>query len=336
MDSPQKPQRRPRYRGTHPRRFEQKYKEHQPDRYRQEVEKVLASGKTPAGMHRPIMVQEILEVLAPHPGQTVLDCTLGYGGHASALLKAVQPGGRLFGLDVDPLELPKTEERLRSLGFPPEALIVRRHNFAGCARFVAEHAPKGVDLILADLGVSSMQIDNPARGFSFKVEGPLDLRMNPHRGQSASVLLSKLTQSQLAELLEENADEPLAEQLAAQLHGRTFPTTIALRNAVLACPKTDEDTVRRFFQALRIAVNDEFGALDQFLRQLGSALVPGGRVAILTFHSGEDRRVKKAFKLGLEQGTYSEVGPLLRPSPAEIASNPRARSTKLRWAERSR
>src|SRR2546426_5181566 len=177
--------RRPRYSGKYPRRFEEKYKERDPERYAATVARVLASGKTPAGTHRPIMVSEVLEILAPQAGEVAVDCTLGYGGHARELLARLQPGGRLLGLDVDPIELPKTEARLRALGFGPEIFTAHRTNFAGLPQILAGAGIAGADIILADLGVSSMQLDDPTRGFSAKHSGPLDLRMNPHRGQPA-------------------------------------------------------------------------------------------------------------------------------------------------------
>ncbi len=342
---PEKPRRRPRYSGKNPRRFEDKYKEHAPERYAADVAKVLASGKTPAGMHRPIMVREILEVLAPKPGELAVDCTLGYGGHTQEILRAISPGGRLLALDADPLELPKTEARLRALGFGPEMLSVQRMNFAGLAQLLAREAPAGADLILADLGVSSMQIDNPIRGFTFKVEGPLDLRMNPNRGQSASALLATISAPKLERLLTENADEPHAPLLAsaillAQQHSPITTTTelaTVIRKALAAVPRcVPDDSVRRTFQALRIAVNDEFTALDSFLRHLPDCLRPGGRVAILTFHSGEDRRVKQAFKAGAQDGLFSEIArEVLRPSAEELRANPRGASAKLRWARRA-
>lgn len=337
---PSRPPRRPRYRGKNPRRFEEKYKEHDPQRYAETVAKVLASGKTPAGTHRPIMVHEILEVLAPMPGDIAVDCTLGYGGHAQEILARISPGGRLFGLDADPIELPKTEARLRSLGYGPEAFSVHRSNFAGLPQILAKAGLAGADLILADLGVSSMQIDDPSRGFSTKYEGPLDMRMNPGRGQSASEFLRGIDAAKLARLLEENSDEPQAERLAPALAGKSFPTTLSLASAVRAQlsrfpEETVELTVRRVFQALRIAVNDEFSALDALLRQLPASLNLGGRVAILTFHSGEDRRVKKSFASGRNTGLYSEISDaVIRPSAAERTANPRSSSAKLRWARR--
>jgi 16S rRNA (cytosine1402-N4)-methyltransferase len=348
-------QRRPRYRGTHPRRFEEKYKEHRPDRYADTVAKVLASGKTPAGMHRPIMVAEILEVLAPQPGEFAVDCTLGYGGHAREILARLQPGGRLLGLDADPIELPRTEARLRALGFGPDIFTAHRSNFAGLPQVLAsaifaaadisprppDSEPISADIILADLGVSSMQIDDPARGFSVKLNGPLDMRMNPQRGQPASALLEKIKPGVLATLLEENADEPHAAVLAPALAGKSFATTTALAAAIRAVlprlnQKDGDLSVRRVFQALRIAVNDEFSALDTFLRNLPACLNPGGRVAILTFHSGEDRRVKKAFASGLRDGLYTEIAhDVIRPGADERHSNPRSAPAKLRWARRA-
>jgi 16S rRNA (cytosine1402-N4)-methyltransferase len=330
--------RRPRYSGRNPRRFEEKYKERNPERYADTIAKVLASGKTPAGTHRPIMVAEILEVLAPKPREIAVDCTLGYGGHAQELLARLQPGGRLLGLDADPLELPKTEARLRALGFGPDIFTAHRSNFAGLPQVLAAAGLSGVDILLADLGVSSMQIDDPARGFSVKFEGPLDMRMNPQRGQPASVLLEKTRPAALATLLAENGDEPHASTLAPLLAGKAFTTTTSLANAIRSAlprlSKEDSDlSVRRVFQALRIAVNDEFSALETFLRNLPSCLNPGGRVAILTFHSGEDRRVKKTFAGGLRDGLYGEIAQdVIRPTAEERNSNPRSAPAKLRWA----
>jgi len=341
-DETSRPQRRVRYKGTHPRQFQEKYKELDPAGHAVELEKVRERGHTPAGTHRPICVAEILEVLAPEPGEVGLDATLGYGGHAQELLPRLAPGGRLFGIDVDPLELPRTEARLRALGFSEEVLVVRRMNFAGLPGLLPE-AGGALDFILADLGVSSMQIDNPARGFTYKADGPLDLRLNPNRGRPASELLRSLSREALAELLSELSDEPHALAIAQAVHGQPVATTRELaalvRGAVrpLLDPATWQEDARgslqRTFQALRIAVNDELGVLDQFLALLPRALKPGGRAAILTFHSGEDRRVKKAFQAGLRDGVYARIAPdPIRPSPAERRANPRSSSAKLRWA----
>ena len=334
-------QRRVRYQGTHPRRFAEKYKELAPETHAEELEKVRARGHTPAGTHRSICVTEILEVLAPKPGEQALDATLGYGGHTQEVLPLLRPGGRLVGLDVDPLELPRTEARLRALGFSDDELVLRRMNFAGLPKVRGEFG--GFDLVLADLGVSSMQIDNPARGFTWKAEGPLDLRLNPQRGRSAAELLANLDETALAELLVENADEPHALAIARAVHGQPVRSTRDLANLVRAAvagevhvtefEEAAKRSLQRSFQALRIAVNDEFRVLDQFLALLPAALNPGGRVAILTFHSGEDRRVKKAFQAGLREGLYATVAPEpLRASPEERRANPRSTSAKLRWA----
>jgi 16S rRNA (cytosine1402-N4)-methyltransferase len=336
--------RRVRYRGKNPRRFEEKYKEHDPQRYAADVQKVLAGGKTPAGSHRPICVREIMELLAPKPGELAVDATLGHGGHALEILRAILPGGRLFAMDADPLELPRAETRLRASGIPSEALVVRRSNFAGLPQFLAAEDVSGVDIVLADLGVSSMQIDNPERGFSFKHDGPLDLRMNPQRGQPASTFLANIMEAELARILAEYADEPRAVLIARSIcRARSvapISTTKSLARVVeeaFAELRPSKDAVdistRRAFQALRIAVNDEFSALETFLRNLPGCLNPKGRVTILTFHSGEDRRVKKAFQAGERDGTYAQVAQeVIRPGAEEIRANPRASSAKLRWA----
>ncbi len=332
--------RRPRYSGKNPRRFEDKYKEHGGDAAT--LAKVIASGKTPVGTHRPIMVAEILAALAPQPGEIAVDCTLGYGGHAQEILPKLLPGGKLLGLDQDPVELPKTEARLRSLGFDEAVFIAHRSNFAGLPQALAAQDIAGADVILADLGVSSMQIDDPARGFSVKHDGPPDMRMNPQRGQPASALLQKIKPDALAGMLADFSDEPNAATLAPALAGKSFTTTRGLGDAVRAAlprlGKDDSDlTVRRVFQALRIAVNDEFSALDTLLRNLPACLKPGGRVAILTFHSGEDRRVKKAFAEGRRNGFYSEISEeVIRPTAEERHSNPRSAPAKLRWARRAK
>jgi 16S rRNA (cytosine1402-N4)-methyltransferase len=343
-----KPTRRPRYHGSHPRTFHEKYKELNPERYAEDVGKVLASGKTPAGMHRAIMVQEILEILTPTPGDFAVDATLGYGGHTAALLGAVLPGGRVLALDVDPIELPKTEARLRAMDISSDALMIRRSNFAGLAGELAAQELPAADVVLADLGLSSMQIDDPSRGFTFKRPGPLDLRMNPRRGQPAARLLASLDAPTLADLLEANADQPDALALARAILDRqqqaSITTTTDLAETVataLTLPGRRgsddiEDSIRRVFQALRIAVNDEFGALDAFLRLLPECMKPGGRVAIITFHSGEDRRVKRAFKDGLRSGAFGRIAEeVVRPGADERRANPRSSAAKLRWAIRA-
>ena len=338
-------QRRPRYSGKNPRAFHEKYKELQPERYPEEVRKVVASGKTPAGMHLPIMVEQVLACLRPCPGEVAVDCTLGGGGHAQAILERLRPGGRLIGLDIDPLELPRAESRLAAEGFGADVFVARHANFAGLPKVLAAEGLTTADLILADLGVSSMQFDNPARGFSYKGVGPLDMRMNPLRGEPASRLLARSSQEDLAALLDENADEPHAALIAGLLKRQTVDTTHALDRLLraglaTALPRLTKPelkmSVRRTFQALRIAVNDEFAVLDALLRSLPQCLGPGGRVAMLTFHSGEDRRVKKAFQAGYREGVYSAVATeVVRSAKEETFSNRRASAAKLRWAVRA-
>jgi 16S rRNA (cytosine1402-N4)-methyltransferase len=337
--------RRSRYSGKSPRGFHDKYKELNPEQYPADVQKVVASGRTPAGTHRPIMVSEVLACLRPSAGEVAMDCTLGGGGHTRAILERVLPGGRVIGLDVDPLELPRTEAHLRAAGFGPEVFVARQANFAGLPKALAAEGLVGVDLILADLGVSSMQFDNPDRGFSYKGVGPLDMRMNPQRGQTAAQLVARLSEEELARLLQENADEPHAGLMARLLKGQLVETTHAtdrLLRAGLAreLPGLQQAdikmSIRRTFQALRIAVNDEFAVLDALLRAVPECLTPGGRVAMLTFHSGEDRRVKKAFQAGYRDGVYSAVADeVIRSTKEETFANRRASSAKLRWAVRA-
>jgi 16S rRNA (cytosine1402-N4)-methyltransferase len=337
--------RRTRYPGRNPRAFHDKYKELNPKQYPEDVKKVLASGKTPAGMHLPIMVAEVLDCLRPTAGEVAVDCTLGGGGHARAILERVQPGGRVIGLDVDPLELPRTEASLREAGYGPDVFAAHQANFAGLPKVLAAEGLASVDMILADLGVSSMQFDNPDRGFSYKGVGPLDMRMNPLRGQPASRLIARSSEEALAGLLEENADEPHAALIAGLLKSQTLETTHAVDRVLraglaAALPRlTKADlkmSIRRTFQALRIAVNDEFSVLDALLRSLPQCLAPGGRVAVLTFHSGEDRRVKKAFQAGYRGGVYRAVATeVIRPAKEETFSNRRASAAKLRWAVRA-
>jgi 16S rRNA (cytosine1402-N4)-methyltransferase len=336
-----KPQRRIRYKGTHPKEFKEKYKELQPEKYTEDIEKIKLKGATPAGMHRSICVNEILEILQIEPGQIGLDATLGYGGHSLEMLKLLSPGGKLYATDVDPFELPKTTERLAALGFGPDVFIPRKMNFSNIDLIV--HEAGLLNFVLADLGVSSMQIDNPERGFSLKVDGPLDLRLNPKSGKPASAFLKTISEEELAEILIEHSDEPYAAEIAEAVmlslkKGETIETTNQLKNIIKEAldfiePDEIKKSCTRSFQALRIAINDEFGVLDTFLEKLPDALVSGGKVAILSFHSGEDRRVKKAFQSFFRQGIYSDIAPdPIRPSAQEIGGNPRARSAKLRWA----
>ena len=340
--------RRVRYKGTHPRKFSEKYKELNPEKYGDTIEKVISKGSTPAGMHIPIMVEEILDVLKVQPGDVGLDATLGYGGHSGKILEKLKGSGHLYALDIDPIEIVRTEKRLRDKGFSEDVFTVIRTNFKNIDE-VSGTAGK-FDFLMADLGVSSMQIDNPDRGFSFKVDGPLDLRLNPEKGISAAERLAQIDEDELAGMLWENSDEPYAEELAHAIvterkHGKPIDTTTRLREVIeetlsFLPEKEKKDTVKktcqRTFQALRIDVNNEFEVLYEFMEKLPGALKPGGRAAILTFHSGEDKLVKKALKQGYKEGVYSEIAnDVVRPSAEECAQNGRARSTKMRWAVRA-
>ena len=433
--------RRVRYKGTHPRTFEEKYKEHDPEKYADTVARVIEKGSTPAGMHIPIMVKEILDFLQIRPGQKGLDATLGYGGHTRKMLEKLTeasgtseltdqvyikddvqtkgdswknpeensevnstdnladnpednsrdnpvdnpednsrdnpannpeenstdnpadnsennseevfrrkaPEGHLYALDVDPIEIVKTGERLQKAGYGEEILTILQQNFANLETVAKEYGP--FDFMLADLGVSSMQIDDPKRGFSYKADGPLDLRLDPQHGIPASQRLRELNREELIGMLVENSDEPYAEQIASEIcktfkKGGSMDTTTALREAIeralcfLPENKEKKDilkkTCQRVFQALRIDVNSEFEVLEAFLNALPGALADGGRVAILTFHSGEDRLVKKAFQQYYREGIFEEIATdVIRPTAEECRQNGRARSTKMRWAVRA-
>ena len=343
----QEHKRRVRYKGTHPRNYREKYKELNPEKYQADVEKIIQSGKTPAGTHIPIMVREILDFLQIQPGQVGYDATLGYGGHSRKMLECLQGQGHLYATDVDPIESEKTRARLEALGYGPDLLTIRRMNFADVDQ-VAPGQP--FDFVLADLGVSSMQIDNPERGFTFKFDGPLDLRLDPSSGVTAAQRLRELDEDELEAMLVENSDEPYAGRIARAVmkhfrQGGAIETTRQLAAVVERAlsflpPAERKEAVKkscqRTFQALRIDVNREFEVLYAFLEKLPGVLKCGGRVAVLTFHSGEDRLVKKAFKQGLRNGVYQEIaGDVIRPSAEECFQNPRARSTKLRWAIRA-
>ena len=322
--------RRVRYSGTHPKRFEEKYKEHDPEKYADTIEKVISKGSTPAGMHISICVNEILDFLQIQPGQQGLDATLGYGGHTRRMLEKLQGKGHMYALDVDPIEIVKTKKRLEDAGYGEDILTIKQTNFRNIDQ-VAEEAG-GFDFILADLGVSSMQIDNPDRGFTYKFDGPLDLRLDPEKGESAAERLREVSYEELVGMFQENSDEPYAEEIATVIMKRnrtknyvetTTQMKDAIEEALAFVPEKDrkeavKKSCQRCFQALRIDVNNEFEVLYDFLDKLPDALRPGGKVAILTFHSGEDRLVKRAFKAGAKAGVYSEVSKdVVRPSAEE-------------------
>ena len=340
--------RRKRYSGAYPRNYKEKYKELQPEKYADTISKVISKGSTPAGMHISICVDEIMDFLQIRPGQKGVDCTLGYGGHSKEMLKRLEGQGHLYGLDVDPIESKKTKERLESQGFGEDIFTVVLTNFANIDE-VSEMAGK-FDFMLADLGVSSMQIDNPDRGFSYKIDGPLDLRMNPEKGTSAAERLVGITVEELAGMLWENSDEPYAEEIAKatvnymKRVGKIETTTQMkeiIEKALAFLPEKDKKeeikkACQRTFQALRIDVNGEFEALYSLLEKLPDAMAPGGRIAFLTFHSGEDRMVKKSFKKFYKEGLYKEIcNEVIRPSKEECFRNGRAKCAKLRWAVRA-
>lgn len=345
MNQEESHKRRVRYSGKYPKNFKEKYKELNPEKYRDTVEKVIRKGSTPAGMHISIMVKEIIDFLQIRPGQTGFDATLGYGGHTQAMLKCLEGKGHIYATDVDPIESEKTRERLEQVGFGENILTIKLQNFCTIDEIAKEAG--GFDFVLADLGVSSMQIDNPERGFSFKVDGPLDLRLNPEKGISAAERLASISKEELAGMLDENSDEPYAEKLAKAIttqikKGNPVDTTTKLREIIAQTldflpekekQETMKKTCQRTFQALRIDVNSEFEVLYEFMEKLPDSLKSGGRAAILTFHSGEDKLVKKALKQGFKEGIYSEIADeVLRPSKEECAQNGRAKSTKMRWA----
>ena len=341
--------RRVRYKGKYPRKYEEKYNELNPENYKETIAHVISKGNTPAGMHISIMVKEILDFLQIKPGETGFDATLGYGGHTKAMMECLKGEGHMYATDVDPEESAKTKKRLAEQGFGEDILTVKLQNFCTIDEIAEEIG--GFDFILADLGVSSMQIDNPKRGFSFRADGPLDLRLNQEKGISAAERLDEISREELAGMLYENSDEPYCEEIAKAItdeirKGNRVDTTTKLRELIADTldflpEKEKKDTIRktcqRVFQALRIDVNREFEVLYEFMEKLPDALKPGGRVAILTFHSGEDKLVKKALKAGYKAGIYSDYAKdVIRPSAQECAQNGRARSTKMRWAIKAR
>ncbi len=335
--------RRAHYKGKYPRSFNEKYKEFNPDKYQDTIERIIQKGNTPAGTHIPIMVNEILDILKIKEGEIGLDATFGYGGHSLKMLEKLNHTGHLYCLDIDSIEIEKTKERITSLGYTDQDFSAHNINFRNLDQVVEN---KKCDFLLADLGVSSMQVDDPARGFSFKQDGPLDLRLNQLIGVPASDVLMGLKKYEIENILVENSDEPFAEQIAAKIcqyksYGLIDTTTKLyniIKDALNFLPAKEREvnakkSAQRVFQALRIEVNSEFEALTEFLTKLPTVMNSDGRVAILTFHSGEDRLVKKMFKEYYLNGTFKEISDeVIRPSREECYNNPRATSTKLRWA----
>lgn len=304
---------------------------------------------TRAGEHVPILLPEIVALLNLQPGQTAVDGTLGFAGHAVELLRAVGPTGRLIACDADGTTIPLAEARLREVGVP---FVVHHGNFAGLPGVLAAHGIDRVHGLLADLGMSSMQVDDPQRGFSYTRDGPLDMRLDPSRGRTAAELLRTLDVEELESAFRDLGDEPEAGKIAtaidAERNRTPLETTRQLRELIeRAAPVTpvkspglgppEKQKLRptmRVFQALRMLVNREVASLEQLLRILPDVLAPGGTAAIISFHSGEDRLVKKAFESGRKSGRYAAIADEpIRPGEAEKAANPRSRSAKLRWAK---
>src|SRR3954452_5038238 len=267
--------------------------------------------------HVPVLLREVLAALAPRPGQTVVDCTLGLGGHASELLRRVTPGGRVIGIDLDPRHVELAREALQAI--PGGQCQLFNTNFAGLPSVLAQAGVERADGILADVGVASPQIDDPQRGVSYRRPGPLDMRMDPTRGRPASHFVNTMPERELAAALRELGDEDDADAIAALIvdrrRARPIQTTEDL--TAIVCEARDFTLKRaagaklhpaaRTFQALRILVNRELANLDRLLAVLPDCLKPGGVAAIISFHSGEDRRVKKAFQDGVRGGIYSEI-----------------------------
>lgn len=407
--------RRPRYHGTHPRRFEERYKEHDAERFPGMQQHVRAQGRTPAGTHVPVMVDEVLAALDPRSGDVAADCTLGYGGHAMRIMERIGPGGTLVGLDFDGEELERTQRRCELFAAqwnasrrpdgsyasvpgaddtavapdrtgsdatqtpaapdevdaapapideardqpgaplqPAVRIVCHRSHYAGLGNVMRDAGVAGFDAILADLGVSSMQIDDPARGFGYKFDGPLDMRMDRRHARGAADVLRDLSEGELSAALFELADEPDHEAIArhvvrARARSPILRTSQLVRVVLEAKGVTERELrarraeqpgalhpAARTFQALRILVNDELSGLRQFLRVAPYCLRPGGRLAIISFHSGEDDLVRDAFSAGLDGGLFESIcGDALRPSAKERFDNPRSASARLRWARAS-
>jgi 16S rRNA (cytosine1402-N4)-methyltransferase len=314
--------------------------------------KARSQRSTPAGEHRPVLLDEVLAAFDPQPGQVVIDCTVGWAGHAVELLKRVGPAGRLIGFDLDPENLPRARERLQAVGHP---FSLHHGNFAGLQQVLAAEGIGAANAVLADLGMSSMQVDDPGRGFSYVREGPLDMRMDRSRGRTAAQLLATISEEDLLEALRDLGNEPEAERIARAVvrarQSAPIERTTDLVRIIREATEGDADRpwrlhprpgkwnlhpAARTFQVLRILVNRELANLQQLLRVLPAVLAPGGRAAIISFHSGEDRLVKAAFRDGLQAGVYARVAPEpIRAGMEERTANPRSRSGKLRWAGRA-
>ncbi|HVL12814.1 MAG TPA: 16S rRNA (cytosine(1402)-N(4))-methyltransferase RsmH [Gemmata sp.] len=283
--------------------------------------------------HAPVLPAETLRLLDPKPGETWVDCTVGAGGHSRLIAERLGAAGRLIGLDQDPTMLAIARERLA--GLPVELVHA---NFDQIAEVLANRGAGRVDGLLADVGFASDQMENPARGLSFRADGPLDMRLDPTSGATAAEYVNELSEAALADVIfeygEERHSRRVARKIVERRKARPFETTADLADVVRSCvPRSGSiDPATRVFQALRIAVNDELGALDRLLAALPKAVKPGGRVGIISFHSLEDRRVKHALR---DRDVWEPVTKKpVEASDEEQAANPRSRSAKLRVAIR--
>lgn len=284
-------------------------------------------------VHVPVLPAETLALLDPQPGEVWVDCTTGGGGHARMIAERVGPTGRLIGLDQDPTMLERAAPRLTGL---PVTLV--HANFDQLADVLKSQGVAQVDGVLADIGFSSDQLGDPTRGLSFLADGPLDMRLDPTAGGTAADLVNTLPERSLADLLFEFGEERksfrVAKRIVERRRVKKFETTADLASVVRSClPRSGGiDPATRTFQALRIAVNDELGALDRLLTALPAVVKTGGRAGIISFHSLEDRRVKQAFR---DSAVWTpKTKKPVEASDAETATNPRARSAKLRVAVR--
>jgi 16S rRNA (cytosine1402-N4)-methyltransferase len=293
--------------------------------------------------HVPVLLKDVLEVLAPKPGQVIVDCTLGLGGHSAALLQRVNPTGRIIGIDFDSANIALARATLENVGGNFDLV---HNNFAAMPTVLQQLGLTKVDAVLADLGVASPQIDDPARGFSYRKPGPLDMRMDTSRGKPASDLVNRMAEHELASAFLELGDETDAPQIASLIIKRRKinPITTTQELMAIVCEARDFTIERgagaklhpaaRTFQALRILVNREMANLERLLAVLPDILNPGGTATIISFHSGEDRRVKDAFRDAHRGGIYADISrsPIVADE-TEQKLNPRARSAKLRWAK---
>ncbi|MFP4140102.1 MAG: 16S rRNA (cytosine(1402)-N(4))-methyltransferase RsmH [Phycisphaerae bacterium] len=295
------------------------------------------------GGHVPVLADDVLELLRPERAKLIVDCTVGLGGHSRMLLDRAPSDARLIGIDVDETNLRQARENLAEFG---ERVRLFQANFSQLTTVLDEADESSADAILADLGVASTQLDDAERGLSFQADGPLDMRLDPRLDETAEGLINRLSERELADLIYEYGQERYSRRVARAIvqqrkKGR-IATTGQLADIVSrSLPRSARSTRRgvhpatRTFQALRIAVNDEMSVLETLLDSLPNALAPGGRAAVISFHSLEDRPVKHTFNRLAADGTVEVLTKKpITPGPDEMARNPRSRSAKLRAIER--